>query len=176
VRTRAICDAGVWLGQADGRRAGRRLLRSVGPGTLLLWDRGFQNVALVEATEAREADFLGRLPATVAPLPLCALSNGTALVRLRASDYPRRRHGAHVVVRLIRCTLDDPQRPGHRVAHRLVTSLRDPAVAPARDLILAYHRRWEIESALDEVKTHQCPAAPSAAASRSASSRRSTAC
>jgi hypothetical protein len=158
--TRAICDAGVWPGQADERRAGRRLLRSVGPGMLLLWDRGFQNVAMVEATEARGADFLGRLPATVAPLPVRALSDGTALVRLRAGDYPRRRHGAHVVVRLIRYTLDDPQRPGHRVEHRLVTSLCDPVAAPARDLILAYHRRWEIESALDELKTHQRPARP----------------
>ncbi len=158
--TRAVCDAGVWPGQADERRAGRRLLRSVGPGTLLLWDRGFQNVAMVEATQARGADFLGRLPATVAPLPVQVLDDGTTLVRLRASDYPRRRHGAHVVVRLIRYTLDDPRRPGHRVEHRLVTSLHNPAVAPARDLILAYHRRWEIESALDELKTHQRPARP----------------
>jgi hypothetical protein len=63
-------------------------------------------------------------------------------------------------VRLIRYTLDDPQRPGHRAEHRLVTSLHDPATAPARDLILAYHRRWEIESALDEVKTHQRPPRP----------------
>ena len=158
--TRAVCDAGVWPGQADERRAGRRLLRSVGPGMLLLWDRGFQNVAMVEATAARGADFLGRLPATVTPLLVQALGDGTALVRLRASDYPRRRHGAHVVVRLIRYTLDDPQRPGHRAEHRLVTSLRDPAAAPARDLILAYHRRWEIESALDELKTYQRPARP----------------
>jgi len=65
-----------------------------------------------------------------------------------------------VVVRLIRSTLDDPQRPGHRVEHRLVTSLRDPAVAPVRELILAYHRRWEIASALDELKPHQRPARP----------------
>ena len=158
--TRAVRDAGVWPGQADERRAGRRLLRSVGPGTLLLWDRGFQNVATVEATEARGADFLGRLPATVMPLPERLLSDGTALVRLRAGDYPRRRHGAHVVVRLIRYTLNDPQRPGHRVEHRLVTSLRDPAAAPARELILAYHRRWVIASALDELKTHQRPARP----------------
>jgi hypothetical protein len=158
--TRAVCDAGVWPGQADERRAGRRLLRSVGPGMLVLWDRGFQNVAMVEAAEARGADFLGRLPATVTPLPERILRDGTALVRLRASDYPRRRRGAHVIVRLIRYTLDDPQRPGHRIEHRLVTSLRDPAAAPARELILAYHRRWEIESALDELKTYQRPARP----------------
>lgn len=126
----------------------------------MLWDRGFHNVAMVEATAARGADFLGRLPATVTPLPVRALGDGTALVRLRASDDPRRRRGAHAVVRLIRHTLDDPQRPGHRAEQRLVTSLHDPADAPARDLILAYHRRRAIESALDEVKTHRRPARP----------------
>lgn len=158
--TRAICDAGVWPGLTDERRAGRRLLRATGPGTLVLWDRGFQNVAMVEAVQARGADFLGRLPATVRPVPVRALADGTLRVRLRPADHPRRYRGAHVVVRLIRYTLDDPQRPGHRVEHRLVTSLRDPATAPARELVTAYHRRWEVESALDELKAHQRPARP----------------
>ncbi len=158
--TRAVCDAGVWPGLVDERRAGRRLLRSTGPGTLVLWDRGFQNVAMVEAAQARGADFLGRLPATVRPVPVQALADGTLLVRLRPADHPRRYRGAHVVVRLIRYTLDDPQRPGHRAEHRLVTSLLDPGAAPARELVAAYHRRWEVESVLDEIKTHQRPARP----------------
>jgi hypothetical protein len=158
--TRAVCDAGVWPGLTDERRAGRRLLRSTGPGMLVLWDRGFQNVAMVEAVQARGGDFLGRLPATVRPLPERALADGTLLVRLRPADHPRRYRGAHVVVRLIRYTLDDPQRPGHRLEHRLVTSLLDPAVAPARELVAAYHQRWEVESALDEIKAHQRPARP----------------
>jgi len=127
---------------------------------LVLWDRGFQNVAMVEAVQARGGDFLGRLPATVRPLPERALADGTLLVRLRPADHPRRYRGAHVVVRLIRYTLDDPQRPGHRLEHRLVTSLLDPAVAPARELVAAYHQRWEVESALDEIKAHQRPARP----------------
>jgi len=63
-------------------------------------------------------------------------------------------------VRLIRYTLDDPQRPGHRLEHRLVTSLIDPRSAPAREVVVAYHRRWEVESALDELKTHQRPTRP----------------
>jgi hypothetical protein len=158
--TRAVCDAGVWPGLTDERRAGRRLLRSAGPGTLVLWDRGFQNVAMVEAVQARGADFLGRLPATVRPVPVRALADGTLLVRLRPADHPRRYRGAHVVVRLIRYTRDDPQRPGHRAEHRLVTSLLDPDAAPARELVAAYHRRWEVESALDELQAHQRPARP----------------
>jgi len=117
-------------------------------------------VAMVEAARARGADFLGRLPATVRPVPAQGLADGTQIVRLRPFDHPRRYRGAHVLVRLIRYTLDDPQRPGHRVEHRLVTSLLDPSAAPARELVDAYHCRWEIESALDELKTHQRPARP----------------
>jgi len=79
---------------------------------------------------------------------------------LRPADHPRRYRGAHVVVRLIRYTLDDPQRPGQRLEHRLVTSLLDPRAAPARELVAAYHQRWEVESTLDELKTHQRPARP----------------
>jgi hypothetical protein len=158
--TRAVGDAGAWPGLTDERRAGRRLLRSTGPGTIVLWDRGSHNVAMVEAVQARGADSLGRLPATVRPVPVQALADGTLLVRLRPFDHPRRARGAHVVVRLIRSTLDDPQRPGHRLEHRLVTSLLDPAAAPARELVTTYHRRWAVESALDELKSHQRPARP----------------
>ncbi len=158
--THAICDAGVWPCNVDEGRAGRRLLRGVGAEALVLWDRGFQSVAMMEAAIERGAAFLARLPATVKPLPLDDLPDGTTLVALRPSAHRRRRRGDHVVARLIRYTLDDPARPGHRLEHRLVTSLLDPVAAPARALISAYHQRWEIELVVDELKTHQRPARP----------------
>jgi hypothetical protein len=37
---------------------------------------------------------------------------------------------------------------------RLVTTILDPQAAPAEELAALYHERWEIESALDELKTH----------------------
>ncbi len=158
--THAVCDAGIWPCNVDEGRAGRRLLRSADAGALVLWDRGFQSVAMMEAAAARGAAFLARLPATVRPLPLEVLPDGTTLVALRPGGHRRRRRGEHVAARLIRYTLDDPQRPGHRAEHRLVTSLVDPAVAPARELIVAYHQRWEIELVVDELKTHQRPPRP----------------
>src|SRR3954465_4452799 len=36
----------------------------------------------------------------------------------------------------------------------LVTTILDPAQAPAADLAALYHERWEIEGALAELKTH----------------------
>src|SRR6202008_1920793 len=38
--------------------------------------------------------------------------------------------------------------------YRLVTSVLDPQQAPAQELAALYHERWEIETALDELKTH----------------------
>jgi hypothetical protein len=45
------------------------------------------------------------------------------------------------------------QRRGFRPAV-LLTSLLDPVAYPAADFGALYHERWEIESALDELKTH----------------------
>ena len=38
--------------------------------------------------------------------------------------------------------------------YRLVTTILDPEKAPAPELAALYHERWEIETALDELKTH----------------------
>lgn len=155
--THAICDAGVWRHDFDERSAGRRLPRSVGEGVLLLWGRGFHSFDMVVAALGRGSELLGRLPATVKPEARRTLADGTRLVWLRPSERRRRKRGERVLVRLVRYTIDDRNRPGHRVEHRLITSLLDPAVAPAEELVAAYHARWEFELAADEIKTHQRP-------------------
>jgi hypothetical protein len=52
-------------------------------------------------------------------------------------------------------TITDPARPGYGEVHRLITTLRSPQLAPAVDLVCAYHERWEIELMIDELATHQ---------------------
>lgn len=154
--THAVVEAGVWPHDFDERSAGMRLLRGVGEGVLLLWDRGFHSFEMVKGALARGSELLGRLPRTVKPgAPVATLSDGTQLVWVRPSDYGRRKRGERVLVRLIRYTLEDPNRPGHRVEHRLITSLLDPEVAGAEELVVAYHSRWEFELAVDEMKNHQ---------------------
>ncbi len=46
---------------------------------------------------------------------------------------------------------DDPGRPPEDARHRLLTSILDPAAAPADELAPLYARRWEFETALDEL-------------------------
>jgi hypothetical protein len=155
--THAVVEAGVWPHDFDERAAGMRLLRGVGEGVLLLWDRGFHSFEMVQGVLSRGSELLGRLPRTIkVGTPVATLSDGTQLVWLRPADYGRRKkRGERVLVRLIRYTIDDPNRPGHRVEHRLITSLVDPQRAGAEELVVAYHSRWEFELATDEIKSHQ---------------------
>jgi len=39
--------------------------------------------------------------------------------------------------------------------YRLITTLLDPLIAPAKELAKLYSERWEIETTFDELKTHQ---------------------
>lgn len=161
--THAVCEAGVWRHDFDERAAGLRLLgRGAAEGMLLLWDRGFHGFEMVKAALGRGSHLLGRLPATVKPPRLRTLADGTSLVLLRRRRPPNdeerpRGERTSVAVRPLRYTLEDPDRPGYRMEHRLITSLLDPDLAPAEELILAYHSRWEFELAVDEIKTHQRP-------------------
>lgn len=153
--TRAYIDAGVWRHDADERACGRRLLRSAGRGVLLLWDRGFHSREMIAAALGRGAHVLGRLPATVKPELVRTLPDGTRIVRLRPADPRLRRTGMSALARLIRYTIDDPNRVGHGEEHRLVTTLLDPERAPAEELALCYHERREFELGVDELKAHQ---------------------
>jgi len=46
------------------------------------------------------------------------------------------------------------QIPGFRPC-RLITSILEPKIS-AKELIIHYHKRWDVEISFDEIKTHQC--------------------
>jgi hypothetical protein len=124
---------------------------------LVLYDRGLHSCALLSAIRARGAHALVRLPTSVRFAVLRTLADGTVLGRLQ-SRRPRR--NPPILARVVRYTLDDPTRTGHRVEHRLITTLLDPRRVSALDFICAYHARWEFEIAADEIKIHLRPPTP----------------
>lgn len=83
------------------------------------------------------------------------MPDGSYLAFLLPSDYQQRQASGRVVVRLVEYTITDPHLQGYGERHRLVTSLLDPALAPALEIACAYHERWEIELVIDEIDTHQ---------------------
>ncbi len=155
VGTHAFCDAVFWGCHRGEDPGALRLLRSVGPGMLLMWDMGLHSYPMVKGTLAREAHFLGRVPANVILEPVKRLADGSYLAYLYPTPRARRLRKSGILVRVIEYTLDDPNRPGCGQRHRLITSLLDAERYPALELACAYHERWEIETAVDEIDTHQ---------------------
>ena len=153
--THAIVDAGFWPIHTSERKGALRMLRSVEAGMLVMVDAGLYEYDLVEGIVQHESDVLARLPGQVGAKPVQVLPDGSYLARIYPSEYRRRRHGEHLLIRVMEYTFDDPARPGYGERHRLVTTLMDPEAYPALDLICAYHERWEIEITIDELDTHQ---------------------
>jgi hypothetical protein len=133
------------------------LLRHLTPEMLLLLDQGFFSEKLWRKLAERKVNVLARVTTQMILRPIRVLADGSYLAKIYKGDYDRRKDRDGVVVRVIRYTLDDPQRVGHGEEHVLITTLLDAAIYPAMDLILLYHERWEHELTFDEQKTHQDP-------------------
>lgn len=132
-----------------------RLLRSVQAGMLLLLDAGLSSFDLIATAQQRGAQVLARSHATRKWQPVQPLADGSFLAWMAPSNKSRDPHAAPIPVRIIRYTLDDETRVHHGKVRTLVTTLLDAQAHPARDLIVLYHERWEIEIAIDEMDTHQ---------------------
>jgi Insertion element 4 transposase N-terminal/Transposase DDE domain len=133
------------------------LLKSVPAGSLLLWDSAFYSYKLLKQAMEQGVHLLGRVPWTPLFEPVEHLSDDSILAYVYPDPWARRRgdRSKAILVRVIRYTLDDPHRPGDCDVHRLVTTLLDEKKYPARELILLYHQRWELEIDNDELTTHQ---------------------
>jgi hypothetical protein len=137
-----------------------QLLPQVEPGMLLLADRGVFSYALWRKASGTGADLLWRIRTDRAgpqPQHVEDLPDGSWLATLRRSTGAAERALPPMRVRVVDYTLDErgDGRGDHRASHRLFTTILDPAEVSASDLAAAYHRRWEIELAFDELKTHQ---------------------
>jgi hypothetical protein len=153
--THAIVDAGFWPYHTSERGGGYRLLRSVEPGMLVMWDRGLHLFDMVAGVVQRGGHVLSRLPAHIKPEWVRTLADGSYLAYLYPSDYKRRQAGERILVRVMAYTLTDPALPGYNEPHRLITTLLDPEAYPLLGLICGYHQRWEAEITFDEIDTHQ---------------------
>ena len=136
------------------------LLRHLAPEMLLLLDQGFFSEKLWRQLVQRRVSVLARVTTQMILRPLLVFPDGSYLAKIYKGDYNRRKDRDGVVVRVIRYTLDDPQRVGHGEEHVLITTFLDDALYPSMDLILLYHERWEHELTFDEQKTHQDPPRP----------------
>jgi hypothetical protein len=108
VGTHVACDAVLRPCFRGAAPAARQLLRSVGAGMLLLWDRGLHSFEMVRDTRSRQAHFLGRVGKAIVLTPEELLADGSFLASVYPSPTARRRREGGLVVRVIEYAIADP--------------------------------------------------------------------
>jgi hypothetical protein len=121
-------------------------------GMLCLAERFFPSHKLWQKAAATGADLLWRTRQNARLEIDRRLPDGSYLSRIYPSTSDRRNQRKAIVVRVIDYRLDKV--PDAEPIYRLITTILDHKLAPAKELAALYHERWEIETALDELKTH----------------------
>jgi transposase IS4-like protein/DDE family transposase len=153
----AFVTKGIKGPNSGEQRLAPGLFRHLSPDMLLVWDRGFFSYLLWKGVVTQGCQLLARVSSRLVLRPTQTLADGSYLAKIYPCESERNKDRQGLVVRVIRYTLNDPQRVGYRQEHVLLTTLVDAACYPAEELVLLYHERWEIELVYDEQKTHQNP-------------------
>src|SRR5213593_530359 len=119
---------------------------------LCLADRNFLGYELWKQAQTTGADLLWRGKKHLRLEREKELPDGSYLSRIYSSEHDWRKKINGIRVRVIEYTLEGV--PDAEPLYRLVTTILDHNAAPAEELAALYHERWEIETALDELKTH----------------------
>lgn len=150
-----------YTGKGTGERSLVReiLSRLAYRGLLFLLDAGLYSFDIVWEIDQTQQKCIAKAPRNLKPNPIKTLADGSCLAQLTQKiedpDAPPTKNGRKrwkkisMVVRVIRLQI-----PGFRPV-TLVTNILDTSIT-ARELAIHYHKRWDIEIAYDEIKTHQC--------------------
>jgi len=149
--THLITDALLSPYRFGERRSDFKLLRSVSSGMLLMWDRGLHSFKMVQAAIRQKCHILGRVPSNVKFELVKNLDDGSYLSWIAPDGKSKKKGATRIQVRVIEYIIEED---GTCKVYRLITDLMDIATFPALLLAAEYHRRWEIENTLDELKVH----------------------
>ena len=150
--THAMFEAVVGPYTTSERALAPELIDRLTPGMLCLADRGFFSFEAWQRASSTKADLLWRVADNLRLDVVEDLPDGSWLAEVcHSTKDTKRRHP--LTVRVIEYTIDDGREPAG--PFRLITTIVDPDTAPAVELAGAYTQRWEIETAFDELKTHQ---------------------
>lgn len=150
--THAIFDAQVGPYTSSENQLSGELLQRLSRGMLCLADRGFYSHTAWQTAAATGTDLLWRVKDNLKLPPTRELPDGSWLAEIFDSQTDRRRQHP-TTVRVVEYTVEDGRESSG--PYRLLTTILDPDQVSATDLAASYAQRWEIESAFDELKTHQ---------------------
>jgi hypothetical protein len=129
-----------------------RVIPLLSKGMLCMADRFFPSYKLWRTSAKTGADLLWRTRQNARLDVEKRLPDGSYLSRMYASTKDRRKERNGIVVRVVDYRLKNVL--DAEPIYRLITTILDPQQAPAKELAALYHERWEIETTLDELKTH----------------------
>jgi hypothetical protein len=130
----------------------REVLPHLKSGMLCLADRNFFGYKLWHQAQSTGADLLWRVRKNLILPRLKRFADGSYLSRIYPSTEDREASTNGIEVRVIEYRLKGIA--GSSEIYRLITTILKPEQAPSEELAALYHERWEIETALDELKTH----------------------
>jgi hypothetical protein len=82
------------------------------------------------------------------------LEDGSYLSWIAPDGKSKKKGGTKIMVRVIEYTIDTDDTDDQPQVYRLITSLTDIVLFPALLLATEYHRRWQVENTIDELKVH----------------------
>jgi hypothetical protein len=135
------------------------LLETLEKGDIMLGDRGFGNFVALTLLQQIGVDFISRSARKVDGRRAKRLGPKDWLVPWKKGPNPSAiltpeqwaKLPGELTVRIVRGSL---YKPGYRVREvTLVTTLLDPVLYPAKEILEAYLRRWRLEMCLDDLKT-----------------------
>jgi hypothetical protein len=130
----------------------QELIGELKPGMLCLADRLYANFSLWQKAAESGAALLWRTRSNAKLSVEQVLSDGSYLSRIYPSEKAQRQKRDGLVVRVIEYELEGVE--AAEPLYRLITTLLESSEAPAEELAGLYPQRWEIETVLDEFKTH----------------------
>jgi hypothetical protein len=144
----------LFAAEVGGCRTGeptlaRKVIAALRRNMLCLADRNFYSYELWQQARRTGAALVWRLRKQIKVVTTRQLADGSYLGKVYATNRHAKRDEGGLAVRLIEYRID-----GSRETYRILTSILDPAQAPALELAYLYSHRWTVESAFDEIKTH----------------------
>lgn len=153
IGTRAAFAVSIGTNHSSENVLALDVIPKLEPGTLCLADQLFMSWEIFDRAKSTGAELLFRARLDrVLPVEE-RLSDCSYLSTIYHSDDRKRTNGIKVrVLEYDIAVTRDRQTTVHE--YRLITTLIDEKSHPLRELAPLYHERWEIETMLDEVKTH----------------------
>lgn len=149
--THAVVDACLTPCKVGEMSMARRLVRSVTSGMLVLMDRGFRSLQLLQGIKRKGSEVLALVPTSVLHHYDQQLPDGSWL----ATYGGRNCQDEPLPVRVLEYSLTVQDLPGPGTTYRLLTTCLDPEQAPASELIPLYKERWPVETTFGEIDKHQ---------------------